>query len=321
MGKMEAKERLDRALENIEFTKLRLKFKAIEEIHISEYKGSAFRGCFGESFRKVVCKYPSTKCELCRLLYNCEFSKLFATPLQKDHHLYGKYTYPPRPYIIIPMEGKETILRPNDIFYFDIILIGSAIQIYPIIPDIAKAMGKIGIGSKHSKFTPISIKYYTSNGLWNTLPAIGAPSVNSVNDMSQKPINNIVTIQFQTPVRFLKQRKPHKEEPSFDLFIDNLSKRVSLLSHLYCGSEWVNTDRAFIFEDSVKIKSSNLNWTNWSRYSGTKDKIQYYDGHIGEITYEGDFKPWSQLLNLGTILHSGSTATFGLGRYSIINHE
>jgi hypothetical protein len=312
---------LDSALEKINFTKLRLKFRATEEIHTSEYKGSAFRGCFGESFRRVVCRYPGAKCEECQLLHNCKFGELYAAPLHRNHPLFGKYTHPPRPYIIIPMESIERVFNRGDIFFFDLVLIGLSANLYSIIPDVVKSMVEIGIGTGHSKFDALSIEYYTPNGLWNPLPAIGSPDTISLGELIQKPINKKVTLKFETPVRFLKERRPHKEVPSFDLLIDNLAKRVSLLSYLYCSSEWVNTDRAFNFFDNVKIKSSNLDWRDWARYSGTKGKVQFYDGHIGEITYEGDLKPWSKLLNIGSILHTGSTATFGLGRYSITNYE
>ncbi|MDP3453137.1 MAG: CRISPR system precrRNA processing endoribonuclease RAMP protein Cas6 [Bacteroidales bacterium] len=312
---------LDSALEKINYTKLRLKFRAIEEIHTSEYKGSAFRGCFGESFRRVVCRYPGAKCEKCQLLHNCKFGKLYAAHLNRNHPLFGFYTHPPRPYIIIPMESRERIFRHGDIFFFDLVLIGSSANLYSIIPDVVKSMVETGIGTGHSKFEAISIEYYSPNDLWYPLPALGLPDTISICKVVQKPINKRVTLKFETPVRFLKEKRPHKEVPSFDLLIDRLAMRVSLLSHLYCSSEWVNTACSFNLGDSVKIKSEDLDWRNWARYSGTKGKVQFYDGHIGEITYEGDLKPWSKLLNIGSILHTGSTATFGLGRYSIINYE
>lgn len=321
MDTLEAKQGLNRALQEFYFTKLRLKFRAIEEIHTSEYKGSAFRGCFGESFRRLVCRYPGKECELCQLLFNCKFSELYVTPLKRNHHLYGKYTHPPRPYIIIPMESRERIFAPGDAFYFDIILIGSTINFYSIITDVIKNMGEVGLGYNHSKFEAISIEYSTPEGSWNPLPAIGPPYAISTKELKQKPINRMATLKFETPVRLLKGRKPLKDDPTFDIFIENLAKRASLLSHLYCSAEWVNTDHAFKNGDSVGITSSQLEWRDWTRYSGTKGKFLFFDGHIGEITYEGNLKPWSELLNLGTILHSGSTATFGLGRYSIINYE
>lgn len=321
MDTLETKSGLDRALKELYFTKFRLKFKAVEEIQTSEYKGSAFRGCFGESFRSLVCRYPGKECEFCQLLFKCIFSELYVAPLNRNHHLTGKYTHPPRPYIIVPMESRDRIFISGDVFYFDLILIGSTIKFYSTITDVIKNMGEVGLGHNHSKFVAISIEYYTPDGSWNPLPAIGPPYVITTKDLRQMPINKVVTLKFETPVRLLKGRKPIKDNPPFDVFIENLAKRASLLSHLYCSAEWVNTDRAFISGDSVGIKSSQLEWRDWARYSGTKGKILFFDGHLGEITYEGNLKPWSELINLGTIFHSGSTATFGLGRYSITNYE
>jgi CRISPR/Cas system endoribonuclease Cas6 (RAMP superfamily) len=44
-----------------------------------------------------------------------------------------------------------------------------------------------------------------------------------------------------------------------------------------------------------------------------------FDGIVGDITYEGEgINDWIMLLTLGSWLHVGSTATFGLGKYSIM---
>lgn len=321
MNSTETKQALDIVISQIKFYQLRITFEAIEKIHLSEYKGSAFRGCLGDAFRHEVCRYPKKKCEACHLQYDCQFAALFETPLPTGHHLFGKYTHPPRPYLIIPMPGKETIIEAGKEFYFDLVLIGDAIGLLQTLIRVFQVMGELGIGTGYSKFKALKIEYFSPITGFQPLPVFGLPSEIRSDQLPSQPISSLVNLEFQHPVRFLKATKPYKESPPFEMLIENLARRITLLAHLYCHADWVDTDRAFRINGSVKIKSHQLEWKDWTRYSGTKERNMYFDGHLGKITYEGELEPWAGLLNLGAWLHAGSTATFGLGKYRIISDE
>lgn len=321
MDQINTKEALDKVIRQIKFYQLRIYFKALEPIHISEYKGSAFRGCLGDAFRHEVCRFPKKKCENCHLQQECLFASLFESPLPNNHHLCGKFTHPPRPYLIIPMPGIQTTIETGSEFYFDLILIGSAIQLLPTLIPVLQRMGKIGIGTGFSKFDALRVDYLSPEAGYLQLPVFGTPSAITPDQLPIPSIASTITLDFQHPVRFQKDRKPYKDPPPFEMLIENLSRRMALLSHLYCQTEWVNTDRAFDLNGTVKIKSHQLEWKDWTRYSGTQEKKLHFDGHLGLISFEGDLEPWSKLLNLGVWLHAGSTATFGLGKYRIVADE
>lgn len=321
MDQINTKEALDKVIRKIKFYQLRIYFRALETIHISEYKGSAFRGCLGDAFRHEVCRFPKKKCEYCHLQQECLFASLFESPLPTDHHLFGKYTHPPRPYLIIPMPGTQTTIETGSEFYFDLILIGSAIQLLPTLILVFQRMGEIGIGTGYSKFKAIRVEYLSPHVGYQQLPVFGTPPAITPDQLPIQPEVSTITLEFQHPVRFLKAKKPFKDPPPFDMLIENLSRRMALLAHLYCQTDWVDTDRAFDLNGTVKIKSHQLEWKDWTRYSGTKEKNLYFDGHLGLISFEGEFESWTKLLNLGVWLHAGSTATFGLGKYRIVPDE
>ncbi len=312
---------LDNIIQQIKFYQLRVSFEALETIHISEYKGSAFRGCLGDAFRHEVCRYPKKKCEDCHLQQECSFAFLFESPLPNEHHLFGKYTHPPRPYLIIPMPGKQTTIETGSEFYFDLILIGSAIQLLPTLILVFQRMGELGIGTGYSKFKAIRVEYLSPQVGYQPLPVFGTLSAITPDQLTIQPIASTITLDFQHPVRFLKDRKPYKDPPPFGMLIENLSRRMTLLAHLYCQTDWVDTDRAFDLNGTVKIKSHKLEWKDWTRYSGTQEKNLHFDGQLGLISFEGELESWSKLLNLGVWLHAGSTATFGLGKYRIVPDE
>jgi CRISPR/Cas system endoribonuclease Cas6 (RAMP superfamily) len=72
--------------------------------------------------------------------------------------------------------------------------------------------------------------------------------------------------------------------------------------------------------NKIGISESNVQMTDWRRYSGTQDTTMNFDGMTGQITYQGEgLNNWMPLLSMGSFLHAGSTATFGLGKYSLID--
>ncbi len=321
MDAVTTKQALDNIIDQLRFYKLRITFKATETVYLAEYKGSVFRGCIGDAFRHEVCRFPDQKCEKCSLQYDCEFALMYESPLQSNHQLYGRYTHAPRPYIIIPMPGKSTVIDVGNEFYFDLILIGSAIDLLPTLMRVFDTMGKIGIGTKLSKFKVVRKEQFVPLKGYQFLEDAEKPSGITFKQLSYSPIGSSISLEFQHPVRFLMANKPYKDPPPFTMLINNLARRITLLAHIYCNADWVNTDRVFNLDDEVKIKTHKLEWKDWTRYSGTKERNLFFDGNLGRITYQGDIEPWAKLLQLGTWLHTGSTATFGLGKYRIIPDE
>ena len=107
--------------------------------------------------------------------------------------------------------------------------------------------------------------------------------------------------------------------PEFDFFIARLALRLGLLAHFHCGAPWPEPELESLPQASgIHIGEANLQVSDWRRYSGTQDTTMNFDGLIGNITYVGEgLNDRMPLLTLGSFLHAGSTATFGLGKYSI----
>jgi hypothetical protein len=311
-------EKLDQSINKIRFNILRVSFRAIEPVYISAYKGSAFRGCLGDALRRVVCRYNRYKsCEQCRFNQSCSLSLLYSSQLPANHSLFGKYTNPPRPYIINPMPGQQTIIEKDEIFFFDLTLVGSAVEHLPVLVQAFQTMGELGLGSRKSKFEPVKLEHFVPLYGFMPIPVFGTPAEIGLYALPFKSFTNLVPLRFIHPVRFLSGGEPYREVPSFGMLAENLTQRLALLAHLYCGAHWINTDGIAAGCSNIHIKSHNLEWKDWTRYSGKQGMRQNYDGHLGTITYTGELASWQKLLNMGCWLHAGSTATFGLGKYEI----
>lgn len=315
--------KLNEIIDKITFYQIRVTFRAESYLVLPEYKGSAFRGCMGDAFRRLVCQYPGKKCEGCALEHHCAFSYMYASRLAPTHHLNGKYSHPPRPYIILPMIGSQTNFEKDELFWFDLLLVGNAIQLFPILNEVFNKMGEVGIGRYNSTFKVDRIETFQSeSNNFKVLQAGEFPEELSLSRLTvpEMGMKNKITLDFENPVRFIKDKKPLGEPPKLNLLINHLAKRLTMLSHLYCDAEWFDTDRVFDIEDSISIDCNNLKWVDWSRYSGTKEMNMHFDGFAGTITYVGEITPWLKLLQAGTWLSTGATATFGLGKFSILNN-
>ncbi|MCI0418045.1 MAG: CRISPR system precrRNA processing endoribonuclease RAMP protein Cas6, partial [Acidobacteria bacterium] len=67
----------------------------------------------------------------------------------------------------------------------------------------------------------------------------------------------------------------------------------------------------------ITVRSHDLVWDDWARYSGRQKEWMQFGGLMGSVTYEGVLGAFMPLLALGEWLHVGGKTSFGLGRYRI----
>ena len=321
-------ENLDKIIKQIFFYRIKVTFITLRPLYLSEYKGSAYRGWLFDAFRRMYCDQDHhTKCkktqksDACSSVQNCPCSLLFESPLKDDHHLYGKYTYPPRPYIIIPSNSRERMMVKDQRFSFEIILIGNGYTGFydPLIQAFNK-MSEIGLGTRKTRCKFLKAEFVS------VIDQVSPdPQIISFDQLPSVAVKNRIKLAFKNPVRLQgynsdSQKRGFVEtKPSFAVLADNLARRIVLLGHLYCNTDWLSTDFVREVAQDVTIESDNLTRQNWIRHSGSKDMNMCFDGYVGDITYIGNLEQWSNLLTIGAWLHTGSVATFGLGKYSILD--
>ena len=155
---------------------------------------------------------------------------------------------------------------------------------------------------------------------YETLPYFGQPATLSIDKIDVKAAKNQISLHLDNPLRLRENGNLLHTPPEFGFFVGRLAQRIALLAHFHCGSPWPEPElKALDLPKSVRIKESKVQVADWRRYSGTQDTKMNFDGLTGQITYEGEgLNDWMPLLTMGSWLHAGSTATFGLGKYSII---
>ncbi|MEW6215691.1 MAG: CRISPR system precrRNA processing endoribonuclease RAMP protein Cas6 [Nitrospirota bacterium] len=314
------------SLNSLYFHKYRINLRAGDLIHLPPYKGSALRGVFGYTLKRIVCVIKKSRCNDCMLRLKCVYSSIMETPIPEDHPDYGKYRNAPHPYIIIPPLTRRRIFHPDDSIFFDIVLIGKANEYLPYFIYTFTEMGKIGIGKERGKFDVTSVEALHLDGtkteIFNGNTGILKRAENKMDYslFEKAEISDEITISFETPVRIKANDRLSSDIP-FNLLIRRLSERAFLLSHLHCGAEMDDFEEFVKGSETIQTIRNKLRWVDWERYSTKQQTKMKFGGLVGEITYKGDFQKYLPLLRLGEHIHVGKATTFGLGKYRIISKK
>jgi hypothetical protein len=304
-------------LQTIQFQRIRVLYQVEKPLTLPQYKGSVFRGCLGANLHREVCTRKGVDCAVCQLKYTCVYSCIFNSFVPETHPHHRKYPQSPHPYVLSPLPDQKTEYQPGDTLGFELTLTGDSGQFMALLPEVIRKMGQNGFGKSRGKCKPIQIEMLTTQLDYKPLHYFETPGILMLENLPQPEVRNRVEIEIETPLRMKNRQKLLKEAPAFRLFTERLVQRLGLLAHFHGGAPWIDS-LAMQYPDEVQILKADVQQVDWRRYSGTQDTTMSFDGLVGHITYEGkNMNHWMPLLTLGSWLHVGSTATFGLGKYSI----
>lgn len=296
-----------------------------EELNLPYFKGSTFRGVFGNVFRKIVCTLKRQTCEECLLKQSCIYSYIFETSPTSEKAILNMHKYKsiPHPFIIEPPLHNGKIYKKGDEISFSIIIVGKAIDYLPYFIYTFTKCGELGIGKGRGKFIlkkvlqneKIIYDYRTQN-IYQTKKEIFEIK-EDINPLPTFPDTEL-SLEILTPIRIKHERKL-VSNLEFYILIKTLMLRLNLLHFFHCFETEAKWDYKNLleFSKSIKIKKSNLRWFDWQRYSSRQNTKMSLGGVIGSITYEGKIEPYLEILKAGEIFHVGKNTSFGLGKYII----
>lgn len=296
-----------RHFETFALTKYRLYAQAVNPIFIHGYKGSAFHGGFGHALK---CISPSI------------FQTVFQPPFPGD---------PPKPYVITPPLDAKPIYQIGDMFHFDLLLMGSAVQHFPICFAALEYLGEqLGIGKEKAKFKIVKIDYADHQNVWRPVYENNqwqfidtVVSAAQLMRSTQQTTANHLTLKFHSFLRLKNDSKLVATAPAFSLLMDRLLGRICSLSKYY-NNNCLLVDRSereqyIQHANRITTTANHLQWQDWTRYSGRQKTTMKFGGLMGTIQYQGDFAPCYPFLKLGEWLHIGGKTSFGLGGYEMVS--
>ncbi|MCM8779198.1 MAG: CRISPR system precrRNA processing endoribonuclease RAMP protein Cas6 [Candidatus Omnitrophica bacterium] len=315
---------MDEGLAKISLGRYRFILQAEETIKLPPYKGACLRGGFGITFRKICCVNKRLKdCGFCILKEKCAYTYIFETSPPPQAQKLKKLAEIPRPFVIEPPEEKKNIYNKEEEIELNLILIGKAREYLPYFVLTFRELGKIGLGKERGKF--FLSKIYDADG--EKIYEAGSDCLKNYASSEKNGINvenyfsDYLILNFSTPTR-IKFQRDLVTRPEFHILIRALLHRLSALAYFHCGFTLELDYNLLISQaEKIKIKKSNLNWFDWERYSTRQNTKMKLGGFVGQITYEGDFKPFLPLVALGQFTHVGKNCTFGLGKYRIVKEN
>jgi hypothetical protein len=339
------------------FTLARYHFvlEAIEPLHLPPFKGSALRGGFGHTFKRLVCLQPRPCGEHCVLGNACPYGYIFETSPPADSEALRTIREVARPFVIQPPHDPRTEIPTGERLTFGLVLIGQGINYLPYFVAAFRELGRQGLGRARSKYRLLALDAILT--LSPTLPLSGGgsaplslpgrgaggegvpiPIYRAEDDMIRTANATIsgdaitahaatlppdrITLDFLTPTRLKHQGRWVEAGPPFHVLVKTLLGRISSLSYFHCGHKLETDFRGLIDRaEAVHMAQSQTSWQDWSRFSGRQKQRVEMGGLVGRVTYAGNLRDYLPLLALGEWVHVGKGTVFGNGRYAVGSRE
>jgi hypothetical protein len=315
-------------LEPFQLAHYRLTLHALEPLLLPPFKGSALRGGFGHTFKRLVCFKPGECGQTCGLGNDCPYGYVFETRPEAGAEVLRNLSEVPRPFIIQSPADRRTRIEPNQRLTFGLTLVGRGINYLAYFIMVFRELGRIGLGRSRGKFFLANIDAV------QPLDGQTAPVYRASDDMirsSQLKLEGAdltrhaaalptdrITLEFLTPTRLKQDGKWVRHGPPFDVLIRTLLGRISSLSYFHCGQRLEVDFRGLIDRAAeVRIEQGETRWDDWSRFSGRQQQRVNMGGLVGRVTYAGDLADFGPLLALGEWIHVGKGTVFGNGQYRI----
>ena len=299
--------------------------EATESIRLPRYAGSAWRGLLGRSLRQTVCVTRQPTCANCLLAGTCSYSVFFESPPSSPEYA-SRYNALPHPFVLDVEVPAERDVAAGDPLRLGLNLIGPAIDLLPYLIQAMSRAGQRGLGSRGGRFAlrRVSAEQRLGGGNWQ--PVYDAESgeyqrlVAAPPEIPEPAPLTTAQIHIETPLRI--KRHGHfigaADLTPRDL-LRNLLFRLASLSDLYGASEgrfdWAGLGR---LAEDLQLRSSDLSWTEWTRFSSRQQTTMQMGGLVGDLVLEGPALPalWPALW-LGQWTHIGKGTSFGLGKYQL----
>jgi CRISPR-associated endoribonuclease Cas6 len=303
----------------IPYVRLRVTLAARQTARLPATKGSLLRGAFGHALRREVCAMgPRQQCAACPLRDACAYVRLFEPWVGREPRFLAGLPAEPRGYVFEPSDGPRTFLAgaPLD---FDLLLLGRMGELQGLAVAACDRMARRGLGVRRARFELERVRVPDPGGGWRTGYERGVRPWSTAVPAALPPADPILaerlTLRFSTPLRC---KTGGRLTRSFDFpwLVAKMLRRTLELAHDYAPGQDLDWDLEPWLEKAaaVRVVRCDLVWHDWQRYSNRQRTRMQLGGLVGEMTLEGDLRPFSALLRTAEIVHVGKGTTFGLGK-------
>lgn len=300
--------------------KLRLTFRALQDMNFPLYSGSALRGAFGKSLRNVSCLAGKESCSGCAAVSSCPYASVF----ENGYIAANKGEERTNPYVIEPMEIGQGRVRQGETFSFNHLLFGKAVEKMPYVLLAWSKTEKWGFTCDRTKARLVRVSQELLDGTERLLFDFENPeeATFAAEPLFPFPLEkeiNAVEILLKTPMRIQHHGHPVVPEKltARDFLIALIRRQQTLAKQHIPDYPAINFDAFRSDIDSTKIDRSGLRWFDWSRYSSRQKTKIALGGITGNFVLQGNLTRLYPYLVMGEYFHVGKSAVLGMGKYQL----
>lgn len=306
----------------------------VDKLTFPENIGSMLRGSFGHALRKLCCITDLPSCQHCPVQSHCRYPYLFEGLNKADSMQTSRPEASVNPYVFRIHQRPDQV-SPKQTWGFSMVLIGQAIEDYPLIIKAWQSACKTGFNGEKSatRSTARLIKVFNqSQELYQEtspkLPMVATEKIKRIPSLQLKSLKQIqkISLNFLTPFRLQYQGKIAYQPHQFDgkQLVINLYNRIQTCQNILDkGSVWQEgySDFREFWADIEKLTiTEQLTSTKVVRHSSRQQQKITLFGLEGWVHLTGDNDTLTRLLPLlwlGQYLHVGKSTTLGLGQYQL----
>ncbi len=340
-------------METFKAYKLSFDVQVETTVQLNEHQGSAIRGAFYHTLRRMYCMNPKMKtCSDCPLASVCTVA--FLTSTMDPNSDRGRDI--PRPYTIqppLPGSGHPKTLpggrlvyeyAPGERFSFGMTFFDKAIQAFPYLLLAVYEMGRGGLGRRmrreNGRYLRGRIRLLSAR-CENPISGQSQEVLNTGTRMAEIPVVPIthqqiaslpvpkgdLLIRFLTPTRLtysvdFKKRVVHPGGFTFRRFFQRLADRLDYLGKYFSdgGPDWGDFRALLAAAEKVEVVENRLRWADVWSYSSRKRAFSPIGGILGEVVLRAeDWSPFWPWIVWGQFMHVGKDAVKGNGVYEAVN--
>jgi hypothetical protein len=256
-----------------------------------ELPSSTLRGAFGYALMDILTHEPCLPDERQRMLL---FNDLFAPETELEN---GELKAMLRPFVIRGGYLDETYCRVG----MELLLFGEAGLFEPLVDRVAEQMARRGLGAALNRDSSCCVKKLSSDLVEASFP----PDVHRI------------VVDYLSPARIKYAKNWCRDEVPFPALISRLCDRFAELVQTYGkddGRDWehwcVNIKQRSKYVMSVKADGALVPGRRRSSRTGHGCSL---NGFVGQMVYQGNFEPFSEILGYLPFIHVGKSAPFGCG--------
>lgn len=287
-----------------------IKFK--DSVFTDKYPAFVLRAVLGKNLKDFACILKGKKCDVCPLKFQCAYSFVFETPIEKNNSVLAGRDRATHPFILSCSEDFGVYVNSMN---FRLSLFGRGIDYFPYICYTFLNGENNGLFRQRA---PYSIQRITSD---DTLVYDGKKddlNIPELKDWSVSNSENVVDteikINFVTPVRMKIQGAFTSRITYRDIIFSAFEKAV-VMTKMYGVYRQNNISEKMLSEKSEK---SCLKWKDYKRYSSRQKTEMLFGGNLGSITVSGKFSDFElSILRSAEIFGLGKSTTFGFGQIKL----